>query len=397
MEYNDIENGKDCYYYHNKIKKTKKFSPFKLNGIKENKDSKDKNKFKFNSYDNNKQNFQRKDNINKEIFGSNNINIVNRVYKPIYNPNKNIENEYIPIFRKTNDYIKLMSNYQHIKVDNLIFNNNLNFNDKKSDNILYSKYKSTNKDFSNMIYKKPNNLIKNNLNKNRFQTPEKISMQNNFSFNNNSYHKNNDINFNLNSNQKKDYNTFSENKIQINKNKLIINDKKDDQAEEIKLSKIADDLYNSNIENGIINKEDSKVNLEDNEAFVQKYEKDIFDFDYEKEFKEDLKSLNDEDIFDSNLFLNKNTNIRPFNQNGKSTIEILELSENEEGILSLSISSENFNYINNFNVNNNYNNNDINELESSFSSLNNNNESKVSKTSTDYSTNALKINSNNQL
>ena len=397
MEYNDIENDKDCYYHNNKIKNIKKFSPFKLNGIKENKDSKDKNKFKFNSYDNNKQNFQRKDNINKEIFGSNNINIVNRVYKPIYNPNKNIENEYIPIFRKTNDYIKLMSNYQHIKVDNLIFNNNLNFNGKKSNNILYSKYKSTNKDFSNMIYKKPNNLIKNNLNKNRFQTPKKISMQNNFSFNNNSYRKNNDINFNLNSNHKKDYNTFSENKIHINKNKLIIDDETNDQAEEIKLSKIADDLYNSNINNEIINKEDSKVNLEDNEAFVQKYEKDIFDFDYEKEFKEDLKSLNDEDIFDSNLFLNKNTNIRPFNQNGKSTIEILELSENEEGILSLSNSSENFNNFNNFNVNNNYNNNDINELESSFSSLYNNNESKVSKTSTDYSTNALKINSNNQL
>ena len=368
MEYDDIEDGKDCYYNHNKIKNIKKFTPFKLNGIKENKDSyfnnkkdsKAKNTFKFNSYDNNK----------------------HKVYKPIYNPNKNIENEYIPIFRKTNDYIKLMSNYQHIKVDNLIFNNNLNFNDKKSDNILYSKYKSTNKDFSNMIYKKPNNLIKNNLNKNRFRTPEKINMQN----------------FNLNSNQKKDinYNTFSENKFQTNKNKIIIGNKTHDQAEEIKLSKIADDLYNNNINNEIINKKDSKVYLEDNEAFVQKYEKDIFDFDYEKEFKEDLKSLSDEDFFNSNLFLNKNTNIRPFNQNGKGTIEILELSENEEDILSLSISSENFNNFYNFNVSNNYNNNDINELESSFASLDNN-EGNVSKTSTVYSTNAIKINSNNEL
>ena len=122
MEYDDIEDDKDCYYNHNKIKNIKKFTPFKLNGIKENKDSyfnnkkdsKAKNTFKFNSYVNNK----------------------HKVYKPIYNPNKNIENEYIPIFRKTNDYIKLMSNYQHIKVDNLIFNNNLNFNGKKSDNIL---------------------------------------------------------------------------------------------------------------------------------------------------------------------------------------------------------------------------------------------------------------------
>ena len=247
-----------------------------------------------------------------------------------------------------------------------------------------------------MIYKKPNNLIKNNLNKNRFQTPKKISMQNNFSFNNNSYRQNNDINFNLNSNHKKDYNTFSENKVQINKNKIIIDDKTNNQAEEKKLSKISDDLYNSNINNEIINKEDSKVNLEDNEAFVQKYEKDIFDFDYEKEFKEDLKSLSDEDFFNSNLFLNKNTNIRPFNQNGKGTIEILELSENDEGILSLSISSENFNNFYNFNVSNNYNNNDINELESSFASLDNN-EGNVSKTSTVYSTNAIKINSNNEL
>ena len=590
MYNNDLENNKDYYYAHYKIKNIKKYSPFESNEIKENKysyynnnkiNSIAKNKFKFNSLDINNQNFQRKDNINKEISGVNNNNTLNKVYKPIINQNKNIENEYRSISKKTNNHVKGKSNIQNIKEDNIIINNNLYLNDEKSNNILYSTYNNIHPVFNDINCKKPNNLYQKDLNKNEFYTPKKINMQNNSSFNNKSYQKNcmkytknnnlsnndinknitlknyNNININLNINLKKNinFNTFSENKIQLNKKGVIIDDKKDDQTEEIKLSKIADDLYNiyleqknkkssklsnkfsnnnlgqiplknndkneffnnnnfkfhlnnknreiieknfqvkaknitkfinnfslinknnknphikdfhsdiqskfsnkkefhsfrnkkniinipqdemndsndiliniindkkenvdkidilNDLENinsvgyEIVNKKDSKDNIEDNEILDEKYEQDIIEFDYDKEFKEDLKSLNDEDIFDSNLFFHQDTYIRPFNLNGVNTNEILELNENVEkgqlteeslrgevDIISLSISSENFYHFNNIDNNNEV---DINELSSSsFSSLYNNNAINASKKSTDYSTNASKNNSINDL
>ena len=115
-------------------------------------------------------------------------------------------------------------------------------------------------------------------------------------------------------------------------------------------------------------------------------------------------------MFDSNLFFHQDTYIRPFNLNGVNTNEILELNENVEkgqlteeslrgevDIISLSISSENFYHFNNIDNNNN-NEVDINELSSSsFSSLYNNNAINASKKSTDYSTNASKSNSINDL
>ena len=590
MYNNDLENNKDYYYALYKIKNIKKYSPFESNEIKENKysyynnnkiNSIAKNKFKFNSLDINNQNFQRKDNINKEISGVNNNNTLNKVYKPIINQNKNIENEYRSISKKTNNHVKGKSNIQNIKEDNIIINNNLYLNDEKSNNILYSTYNNIHPVFNDINCKKPNNLYQKDLNKNEFYTPKKINMQNNSSFNNKSYQKNcmkytknnnlsnndinknitlknyNNININLNINLKKNinFNTFSENKIQLNKKGVIIDDKKDDQTEEIKLSKIADDLYNiyleqknkkssklsnkfsnnnlgqiplknndkneffnnnnfkfhlnnknreiieknfqvkaknitkfinnfslinknnknprikdfhsdiqskfsnkkefhsfrnkkniinipqdemndsndiliniindkkenvdkidvlNDLENinsvgyEIVNKKDSKDNIEDNEILDEKYEQDIIEFDYDKEFKEDLKSLNDEDIFDSNLFFHQDTYIRPFNLNGVNTNEILELNENVEkgqlteeslrgevDIISLSISSENFYHFNNIDNNNEV---DINELSSSsFSSLYNNNAINASKKSTDYSTNASKNNSINDL
>lgn len=199
MYNNDLENNKDYYYAHYKIKNIKKYSPFESNEIKENKysyynnnkiNSIAKNKFKFNSLDINNQNFQRKDNINKEISGVNNNNTLNKVYKPIINQNKNIENEYRSISKKTNNHVKGKSNIQNIKEDNIIINNNLYLNDEKSNNILYSTYNNIHPVFNDINCKKPNNLYQKELNKNEFYTPKKINMQNNSSFNNKSYQKN---------------------------------------------------------------------------------------------------------------------------------------------------------------------------------------------------------------
>ena len=196
---------------------------------------------------------------------NNDAGIFKNINNPKYNHKKYKDYRYMPQTKYTNDnYFKRNLSNSNLKNHDFLFNENINVNGGKFNNISNLNYTNNNQIFNPMRKKRPNNRYQQNLNQNDILMSENIYSFNNFPLNNsnirsrqNNYKninfRNNDIltnqisnNFNkidLNINQIK-RNKFIGNNNKMNRKKRIIELKEDLKNESESLSQIAEILYN---------------------------------------------------------------------------------------------------------------------------------------------------------